>query len=71
MLKKEATSHLEYHFSLGKFRRHDPKGLVSKHYDLVFVTWTYNHEKWEDKLFFQDYSDWDEITRKKKNPQIS
>jgi hypothetical protein len=36
--RKEATSHLEYWFSLGQFRRHDPKGLVAKHCDLVSTT---------------------------------
>jgi hypothetical protein len=59
--RKQASNHIEYKFPLGKIRRHDPKGLVSKHCDLVFVAWPYSHERWEDELFFEDARDWDEV----------
>jgi len=42
---QEVSTHLEYRFSLGKFRRHDPKGIVAKNCQLVSKAWPYGHEK--------------------------
>jgi hypothetical protein len=62
---------LEHHFSLGKFRRHEQKGLVVKHFDLVSIAWPYSHKKWEDELFLQDYDNWEEVLERKKNPHLT
>jgi hypothetical protein len=37
----------------------------------VSTAWPYSHEKWEDKLFFQDACDWDEVLERKKNPHMT
>jgi hypothetical protein len=35
--RKEALNHLEYRFHTGRFRRHNPKGLVLQHVEKVFI----------------------------------
>jgi hypothetical protein len=36
--KHEGLSHMEYRFDTGRYRRHDPKGLVPKHVENVPTT---------------------------------
>jgi hypothetical protein len=42
--RHEAGAMLEYMFPQGKFRRHDPFGIVSKHCDMVSLTSPYSHK---------------------------
>jgi hypothetical protein len=49
--KQEGQIQLEYRFMTGRFRKHDPKGLVLKHAEKVSLSWIYAHEKWQEELF--------------------
>jgi hypothetical protein len=69
--RQEATSNLKYQFSLGQFKKHNPKGLVAKHCELVSANFPYSHNKWEDDLFFNDAHDWDKVLERTKNPHIT
>jgi len=42
---------------IGRYKKHDPKGLVPKHAGQVALTWPYSHEKWEEELFIEDAQD--------------
>jgi hypothetical protein len=43
-VRKEENAMLEYKFPQGKFRRNDPKGLISKHNICVSISWPHAHE---------------------------
>jgi hypothetical protein len=49
--KQEGLSHLEYRFPTGRYRKHDPKNLLSKHVGHVVSYWPYAHDKFEDEAF--------------------
>jgi len=56
---------------IGRYRKHDPKGLVPKHASHVSMSWTYAHEKWEEELFTENAQYWQEVQRRKSNPIIN
>jgi len=62
---------LEYHLPPRKFKRHDLKVLVSKHYEVVSASWPHSHETWEDILFLQDANDWEEVLDRRRNLQLT
>jgi hypothetical protein len=55
--KQEALSQLEFSFQTGRFRKHDPKGLVLKHASQVSFCWPYAHDKFEDEVFTENSQD--------------
>lgn len=58
-------------FPLGKYKIHEPKGLVNKHHDLIYLARPYNHECWEDDLFLENARDWDEVMVRWKNTHLT
>jgi hypothetical protein len=42
--KLERLSQLEFRFLIGRFRKHDPKGLVLQHASQVSSCWSYAHD---------------------------
>jgi hypothetical protein len=69
--KQEGQVHLEYRFMTGRYKKHDPKGLVQKHAKQVVLTWPYAHEKWEEELFTKNSQDWKEVQKRRANPNIT
>jgi hypothetical protein len=59
--KQEGQVHLEYRFMTGRYKKHDPKGLVQKCAKQVIFTWPHAHEKWEEELFTKNSQDWKEV----------
>jgi hypothetical protein len=52
--RKEGLSHLEYRFFTGRYRKHDPKKLVSKHVGQVVSHWPYAHDNFDDEIFTEN-----------------
>jgi hypothetical protein len=52
--RQEVNAMLEYRFPQGKFKRHDPKGLVLKHKQLLNIAWPYAHEIWEREEIYDN-----------------
>jgi hypothetical protein len=48
--KKEGLSQLEYRFPIGRFHKHDPKGLVPQHESQVSSCWKYVDDKFEYEI---------------------
>jgi hypothetical protein len=67
--KQEGLSQLEYRFPTGRFRKHDPKGLVLQHASQVSSCWPYAHDKFEDEIFTECAQDWEEVLQRKSNPE--
>jgi len=44
---QEGLSHLEYRFPIGRYHKHDPNNLVSKHIGKVVSYFPYAHDKFE------------------------
>jgi hypothetical protein len=55
--KQQGLSQLKIRFSIGQFRKHDPKGLVLQHASHVSSCWLYVHDKLEDKVFTENAQD--------------
>jgi hypothetical protein len=60
-------SQLEFRFSIGRFRNHDPKGLVLQHASQVSSYWPYTHDKFEDEIFIECTQDWEEVVQRMSN----
>jgi hypothetical protein len=56
---------------IGRYMKHDPKGLISKHATQVSLTWPCAHEKWEEELFNEDAHDWKEVKKRRDNPGVT
>jgi hypothetical protein len=69
--KQEGLSQLEFWFQTGHFRKHDPKGLVSKHASQVSSCWPYAHDRFEDEIFTENAQDWDEVVARMADPKIT
>jgi hypothetical protein len=69
--KQEGLSQLEFWFQTGHFRKHDPKGLVSKHASQVSSCWPYAHDRFEDEIFTENAQDWDEVVARMVDPRIT
>jgi hypothetical protein len=57
--KQEGLSQLEFQFQTRRFRKHDPKGLVSKHASQVSSCWPYAHNRFDDEIFNENAQHWD------------
>jgi hypothetical protein len=57
----EGLSQLELWFQTGRFRKHDPKGLVLQHTLQVSSYWSYAHDQFEDEIFTENAQDWSEV----------
>jgi hypothetical protein len=64
-------SQLEYKFPIGRFQKHDPKGLVLQRASQVSSCWPYAHDKFEDKIFTECAQDWEEVLQRKYNPNMT
>jgi hypothetical protein len=64
-------STLRIRFMTGRYRKHDPKGLVPKHAEQVVLTWPYTHEKWEEELFTKNSQYWKEVEKRRANPNVT
>jgi hypothetical protein len=69
--KQEGMSQLEFRFSKGPFRKHDPKGLVLQHALHVSSYWLYAHDKFEDEVFTENSQDWDEVVQRMVSPKMT
>jgi hypothetical protein len=69
--KQEGLSHLEYRFLTGRYHKHDPKDLVSKHVGQVVSYWPYAHDKFEDEAFTENAQNWDEVLQRKSNLNLT
>jgi hypothetical protein len=67
---QEVNSMLEYRFPQGQFRRHDAFGLVKKHCELISLSWTYSHGKWQNELPFQNAIEWEDVQARPKSPNF-
>jgi hypothetical protein len=45
----ESQAILEYRFTKGIFKRHDPKGMIGKHVIQLGISWPYACERWEEE----------------------
>jgi hypothetical protein len=64
-------SQLEYRFPIGRFQKHDPKGLVPQDVSQVSSYWPYSHDKFEDKIFIEGTQDWEEVLQRKYSPNMT
>jgi hypothetical protein len=62
--KQEGLSQHKLIFSIGIFRKHDPKRLVLKHASQVSSCWSYAHDKFEDEIFIKNAQEWDEVVQR-------
>jgi hypothetical protein len=69
--KQEGLSQLEFKFQIGRFDKHDPKGLVLKHASQVSSCWPYAHDKFEDEVFTENSQDWDEVVARMVDPKMT
>jgi hypothetical protein len=53
--KMEGIKKLEFRFPLGRFHKHNPKGLVLQNDSQVSSCWPYAHDKFEDEIFIEYY----------------
>lgn len=51
--KQEKLNQLEYRFHTGRFRKHNPRGLVPQHTTQVSSYWPYAHDNFEDEIFIK------------------
>jgi len=65
--KQEGKLMLEFKFPQGKFKNHDPQGLVEKHCSYISWYWPYPHEGWDDELMYQDISSMNEVEERLKD----
>jgi hypothetical protein len=42
-------------------RRNDPFGLVTKHCEMISLTYPYTHGKWESEIPFENIRDWEDV----------
>jgi len=61
---------LDYMFPQGNFIRHDPLGLVAKNCEVIFLSWSYTHEKWQDELPYENSRDYEDVQAKLKSPNL-
>jgi hypothetical protein len=69
--KQEELSQLEFRFPTGRFRKHNPKGLVIQHPAQVLSCWPYAHDKFEDDIFTECAQDCEEVVQRKANPDMT
>jgi hypothetical protein len=69
--KQEGLSQLEFRFPTGRFRKHDPKGLVLQHVLQVSSCCLYAHDKFADEFFTENAQDWDEVVQRMANPNMT
>jgi len=62
---------LEFRFKTGRFRKHDPKGLVLQHASQVSSCWPYSHDRFEDEIFTENAQDWNEVAIRLANPRTT
>jgi len=70
-VKKEGLSHLEYRFLRGRYRKHNPKYLVSKHVVHVVSYWPYACDNFEDEVYIENAQDWDEVLQRRANLDLT
>jgi hypothetical protein len=69
--KQEGLSQLEFWFQTGRFRKHDPKGLVLQHASQVSSCWPYAHDRFEDEIFTENAQDWNEVASRRVDPRTT
>jgi hypothetical protein len=69
--KQEGVSQLAFRFQTGRFRKHDPKGLILQHASQVSSCWSYAHNKFEDEIFMKNAQDWDEVVARMVDPKMT
>jgi hypothetical protein len=69
--KQEGMSQLEFRFRIGRFRKHDTKGLVPQHASQVSSYWPYVRDKFEDEIFTECTQDWEEVVQRMANPSMT
>jgi hypothetical protein len=69
--EQEGMSQLEFRFQIGRFHKHDPKGLVLKHASQVSSCWPYTHDKFEDEVFTENSQDWGEVVARMVDPKMT
>jgi hypothetical protein len=69
--KQEGLSQLEFWFKTGRFRKHDPKGLVLQHASQVSSCWPYAHDRFEDEIFTENAQDWNEVVARIVDPRTT
>jgi hypothetical protein len=65
--RKEANAMLEYRFLQAQFRRHDPKGLVLNHSQLLNISQIHANEKWGHKEVYENGVSWEQVKEKIKS----
>jgi hypothetical protein len=69
--RQEAQNQVEYRFYTGRYKKHDPKGLVSQHVGQVVSHWSYAHDTFEDEIFTENSLDWEEVLQRKEKPDLT
>ena len=59
--KEEVEVLVGCHLKNGRFKRHEPKGLVKQHADQLIITWNYTHDHWEEEEKLRRAMSWEEI----------
>jgi hypothetical protein len=67
--KQLRLGQLEFRFQTGRFRKHDPKGLVLQHASQVSSCWPYAHDQFEDEIFTENAQDWNVVASRKVDPR--
>jgi hypothetical protein len=67
--KQLGLGQLEFWFQTGRFRKHDPKGLVLQHASQVSSCWPYAHDQFEDEIFTENAQDWNVVASRKDDPR--
>jgi hypothetical protein len=69
--RQEGLSQLDFKFSTGLFRKHDPKGLVLEHASQVSSYWPYAHDNFEEEVFTENAQDWDDVVQRMVEPKMT
>jgi hypothetical protein len=67
--KQLGLGQLEFWFQTGRFRKHNPKGLVLQHVSQVSSHWPYSHDHFEDEIFTKNTQDVDGVASKNVDPR--
>jgi len=67
--KQIGLGQLEFQFQTGRFRKHNPKGLVLQHASQVSSYWPYAHDQFEDEVCTENAQDWNVVASKRVDPR--
>ena len=53
-----------YNFRSGRFKRHEPQGLIKEHAYQLLISWPYAHDQWEEEENYREVINWELVQLK-------